>query len=186
MLEELGVPFELITVDVKGGGNRTPEYLKINPFGAVPAFEDEGQTFFESAAIVSYLADRFPEKRFAPGVNDRLRGRYLQWMFFSMATLDKLIVDYFCHTKKYSEDKRIPKHAEACKEAFLGVAKVLSEELNGKAYFVGDGFTAADLMMGSNLLFAKSLGFLDGFPTLVDYCARLTQRPAYLRAIASV
>ena len=74
LLEELGVPYELVRVDVAHQENRQAPYLLINPLGHVPALVDGDMTIIESAAICMYLADKFPEKKMAPAVGSPPRG----------------------------------------------------------------------------------------------------------------
>ena len=62
MLEELEIPYELVRVDLSAGEHRKPEYLAINPYGAVPALVDGEVKLFESAAICAYLADKHPDR----------------------------------------------------------------------------------------------------------------------------
>lgn len=184
MLEELGVQYEIVPVDLRKGEQRTPDFLKINPMGAVPALKDGDTMLFESGAIVAYLADKFPEKKFAPAFNTAERAKYYQWLAFAMATLDNPIVNYYFHTDMYPPEKRSPAIADAGKQSFFKSAKVLSEQLNGSEYLVGNQFSAADILVGSNLIFAKALRLLEEFPLLQTYVKRLTDRPAFQRSLA--
>src|SRR5512143_2861365 len=88
LLEELGVPYELVRVDLEAGQNRTADYLALHPLAQVPVLVDDDQVLIESAAICMHLGDRFPAARLAPAVGSRLRGPYLQWMFYCAATLE--------------------------------------------------------------------------------------------------
>src|SRR5215471_12778214 len=88
MLEEIGAPYELRRLDLMAGEQKRPEFLKINPNGAVPALVDGDTALFESAAICEHLADRFPEKRLAPPLGTPARGHYYQWIQFATCTLE--------------------------------------------------------------------------------------------------
>jgi len=68
LLEELGVPYELVRLDLGKGDHKKAEYLAIHPHGVVPALEDDGRVIIESLAICLYVADKFPEKGFAPEI----------------------------------------------------------------------------------------------------------------------
>src|SRR5256885_9492904 len=85
MLEEIGVPYELVRLQLSKGEHKQPEYLKIHPHGAVPAYSDGEVTMFESAAICAYLADKFPDKRLAPPLGSPQRGLYYQWLVYARA-----------------------------------------------------------------------------------------------------
>src|SRR5712691_10913375 len=97
MLEEIGEPYELARLQL-GTDNKKPEYLKINPNGAVPTLVDGDLVLFESAAICQYLADRHPEKRLAPPAGGPARGLYYQWIHYAMSALEPPLVTIFLHT----------------------------------------------------------------------------------------
>src|SRR5947207_15156799 len=86
LLEELGVPYEL--VKMTAAQTKTPEYLAVHPLGKVPALQDDGVTIFESAAIIAHLADKFG---LAPKAGTAQRGLYYQWIIFAMATLEPAV-----------------------------------------------------------------------------------------------
>jgi glutathione S-transferase len=182
MLEELGIPYELVYIDLKKGEQKNPDFLNINPMGGVPALQDGSVKIFESAAIVAYLADKYGEGKFAPDFSSSDRGTYYQWMFFSMTSLDIPIVQIFYHSQFYPEAKRIPAQAEISREAFMKASKVLSDYLKGKDYMVGGSFSGADIMVASNLGFAKSLGLLNHDETLLNYHQKMVSRPAFKKA----
>ena len=81
LLLELDVPHELHLVDTAAGAQKRPEYLALNPNGVVPTLVIDGKPMFEAAALVMTLADRDPQARFAPALNDPQRPHYNQWMF---------------------------------------------------------------------------------------------------------
>ena len=87
VLEELGVPFELLRMEAKD--TKSPEYLKVNPLGHVPALVDGDTTVIESAAICMYLADKFPEKKLAPPPGTPERAAYYQWIVYAMVTMSR-------------------------------------------------------------------------------------------------
>ena len=184
MLEELGVPYDLVHIDLKKGDHKKPDYLKINPMGYVPSFQDGDTTFYESGAIVAYLADKYADKKLAPALNVPERGKYYQWMFFSLTALDVPIVGVFYHTQLLPEAERIPAYVEYCKNGLAKAAPVLSSHLKENSYILGQEFSAADIMLASNLAFAKALKLIDDEPVLLDYANRMTSRPAFQRAIA--
>jgi glutathione S-transferase len=164
MLEELEVPYETVLIDFKAGEHKSDEYRKIHPHGQLPALQDGTLTMFESAAICAYLADKFPDKRMAPALGTVERGMYYQWMFYSMAALEGFALD-----------------RERMKECFL----VLDRVLSGRKYLVGDKMTAADVMIGSGVVWLDARHhLLNDFPSLDAYAQRLTARPSFQRAFA--
>jgi glutathione S-transferase len=97
LLEELGVPYELIKLDLARQENSTPTYLAVHPLGEVPALVDGDVTLLESLAICLYLADRFPEKHLAPLMGSAERGPYYQWMAFAEVSLAPVVMASILH-----------------------------------------------------------------------------------------
>ena len=162
MLEELAVPYEIVLIDFKGGEHKSVEYRKIHPHGQLPALQDGTLTMFESAAICAYLADKFSDKRMAPALGTIERGMYYQWMFYSVAAIEAFALD-----------------RERMKECFLVLDRVLSE----REYVVGDKMTAADVMIGSGVVWLDARHhLLNDFPSLDAYAKRLIARPSFQRA----
>lgn len=182
MLEELEVPYELVTLDLTKGEQKTPEYLAINPMGAVPALVDGDVTMFESAAIVLYLADKFAEKGLAPAPNSPERGAYYQWAFFAMATLEPLISDISSHTNFLPEDKRLPQVVEMSGVKLKRMLAILETHLTTRDYLLGDKFSAVDVIMSALIQWAAFMGLVAGFDHVKAYAKRCTQRPAHIRA----
>ena len=182
MLEEIGQPYEVVRLDLSAGDHKKPEYLKIHPHGRVPALVDGDLVMHESGAICAYLADKFPDKRLAPPVGTPARGLYYQWLFYCMATLEPPVLQIFLNTIMLPEEQRSAKAAEDGKQNFANVAKVISQALQGRPYLLGEKFSAADVMIGSTLVWGQFMGLLSGQPVLEEYVARLSARPAFQRA----
>ncbi|HBP17725.1 MAG TPA: glutathione S-transferase family protein [Planctomycetes bacterium] len=176
LLEELGADYELVPVDRAGGECERPEYRLIHPLGKVPALDDGGTKIFESAAIILHLADKFPEKGLAPEPGSKERGLYYQWIVFNVATVEATAVGYMLA----SDDEAKQRALADLSEALDVVAKALDA---GGPYLLGEAFSAADVMIGSTLLWGKALGWLEGKPTLEAYAERLGKRKAYLEAL---
>jgi glutathione S-transferase len=182
LLEEIGAPYELVTLDMQKGEHKTPAYMKVHPHGAVPALVDGDLQLFESAAICAYLADKFPEKRLAPPVGTPARGLYYQWMVYSIATLEPPVIDVFMQTAMLPEAERSPAVLAAARKKFADVANVLEQALGTRPFLLGEQFTAVDVMIGSTLAWAQMLGLLEGKKTLQEYVQRLSERPASQKA----
>lgn len=178
MLEELAVPYELQRLDLKAGEHKKPAYLEIHPHGAVPALTDGDVTLFESAAIVMYLADKFEARGLAPKPGTPARGTYYQWIVYGMATVEPLIV-----RAATPPEKTTPHALDEARTRFAECARVLDRALDGKDYLLGT-FSAADIVIGGNLIWAKFLGLVQGYPTLEAYVKRLGEREASRRARA--
>lgn len=176
MLEELGVPYDLISVDLAGKENQRPEYLRIHPLGQVPALVDGEVRVFESIAICMYLADRHPEKGLAPSVSSGLRAVYYQWLVFCPSTLEPAIGRFAQHGGEESDAQR-----QKARSRFVGAADLLEDVLRVQPYLLGDDFSVADVIVGSNLNWARRVGLLHGREPLEGYVQRLLARPAARR-----
>jgi glutathione S-transferase len=184
LLEEIGAPYELVRVNLDAEEQKRPEYLAINPNGTVPTLVDDGLTIYESAAICEYLADKYPDARLAPGIGTPERGLYYQWMHYSMTSLDAQVITILHHTTYKPEAERLPALVAESREQLASSISVLDRALAGRRYLF-DSFGAADVMIGSGLIWAQRLGAVEPErKAVLAYVARLVERPAFRRAIA--
>jgi glutathione S-transferase len=174
LLEELGVPFDVRTVDISKGEQKDPAYLKLNPAGKVPTLTDGKVVVSENPAIAIYLADRYSYGTLAPKIEDPARGAYLKWMVFSTAVVDPVAS---LHTRNID----LPGHGMSF-GTFDDMVGVLTAALTGRKWLLGDRFTAADVVLGGSISFLLYRKVLPDHPALVEYNARLTRREAYHRA----
>ncbi|MGH7787995.1 MAG: glutathione S-transferase family protein [Candidatus Binatia bacterium] len=184
MLEEIGAPYDLVRLDMQKGEHKAPEYLKVHAHGQVPALIDGDLVLMESAAICAHLADRFPDAKLAPALGTPERGRYYQWLIYSIATLEPPVLQVFLNTVQLPEADRSAVAAEAGRTKFADVAQVIASGLGRGPFLLGAQFTAADVMIGSTLAWASLIGLLKSDGALGDYVARLSARPAFQRAWA--
>lgn len=183
-LEEIGVPYELVRLDFAAGDTRTPEYRRIHPHGKVPALDTGSGVMIESGAMVAWLADRFPEAGLAPAFDAPDRAAYTQWLFYAVATAEPPCVDFFDHTRRLPEDQRSPTVARDAQGKMRQVAGFVSDSLGAQAFLLGERFSAADVLLGSVMIWARSMKLLDEFPVILAWLDRCTARPAYQRARA--
>lgn len=185
LLEELGVPFELVRVNQDNGELKRPAYLRINPNGKVPALVDGDLAMFESAAICQYLADKYPERSFAPPINTPARGHYYQWMHYGMAAIEPPLWVLF-RQSRVPEQQRDAELVEQSREQLRVALGVIDGALSGRDFLLGSQLGAADVMIGSILLVGARLlqDLLADRGNLSAYLARLSERPARLRAIS--
>jgi len=189
LLEELGAAYELVRLDLSAGEHKKPEYLKLNPNGTVPTLVDDDLILYESAAIVQYLADKYPDTQLAPAVGTDARGKYYQWIHYAMSALEPPAVTIFLHTTGTPmgrpQHERIPQLVPEARAQLATAVKVVDDALAGKPFILGDAFSAADVMMGSMLGWCMLLGMIGDDATNVQaYVARLGTRPAVARAQA--
>jgi glutathione S-transferase len=181
LLEELGVPYELVVVDMKARAHKEPDYLaRIHPHGAVPAAEIDGKHIIESGAIVATLADRFPEKALAPHPQSAERANYFQWLFYAQATVEPAIVSML-ETRKEGATHTAEKK-ESIESHWREVLSFLDKNLDKKDWITGQRFCAADCVMGSLLVWANSTKIVENAPNVVAYVERCKSRPAFQKA----
>lgn len=174
MLEEIGVAFDVKTVDIRTGAQKDPAYLKLNPAGKVPTLTDGDVVVSENPAIAIYLADRYSYGVLAPRIEDADRGAYLKWMVYSTAVVDPVA---YLHEQSIDLPGFGPGFG-----TFDDMVGVLRTTLKGRKWLLGDRFSAADVVLGgtiSQLMYRK---VLPDDPVLGDYNGRLTRREAYHRA----
>lgn len=183
ILEELGVPYELVQVDLAKGEHKVPAHLRLHPLGKVPVLVDGEVTIFESAAICLYLADKFPDKKLAPAVGTDARAYYYQWIVFAGAQLEPPIAEYAGQMGLPEAERNAAVLAKS-KEQALAAIKAVEHGLLGKMYLVNEKFSAADIVLGSILRWADSLKLLGDAPDIQSWLYELKSRAAFKKAMA--
>jgi glutathione S-transferase len=183
LLEELGVPYELVKVNFAAGETRKPEYLAINPNGHVPALVDGDVTVWESMAINFYLAEKYGKDRLWPAT-ERERALTLQWTFWVMMECEAHVLACLLNRAAFPPDKRDEAKARAGEEAVQAPLGVLDAQLKGREYLLGNQFGLADLNVASVLSWAKP-GKVDlaKYPSVSAWLGRCTGRPAFKAAL---
>ncbi|NWH08400.1 MAG: glutathione S-transferase family protein [Alphaproteobacteria bacterium] len=176
LLEELGVPYETKAVTIKGpdgSGARDPS--NPHPHGKVPALVHDGHVVFETPAIALYLTDLYPEAKLGPKVGDSARGAYLSWLAYRTGVMEPAFLERRLGLKHI--------YGMMGWAAPEEVEEALNTHLAGKDYFLGQTFSAADIVVGGGINFMMMFKLMNETPLLKDYCARITDRPAFKRAM---
>jgi len=183
LLEELGLPYELETVEFLPPSTRF--FAQKTPLRKLPTIEDGDVVMCESGAILEYILERYGEGRLAPPVGSPLRAAYLQWLHFAESTaFPPLGIVVWLLRYRGDATEYAPLIEDARSRAAAGFG-FLEAGLGQKDYLLGDEFSAADIMTGFTLGAARMLGMLDErYPHLQGYIARLETRPAYQKAVA--
>lgn len=182
-LEEIGVEYDFVPVNLSKGEHKKPEFLKINPGGKVPALVDGDLFLAETSAIVTYICEKFPASKLVPSdIADR--ARYFQWAFFNMTELEAPLWTMSKHTRLLPEEHRVPAVAESCIWEFHRAAAVLAQHMEGREYAVGNQFSAADILLGGTLNWARTTKISFESVVLEAYADRLLARPALAKARA--
>jgi len=177
MLEEVSLPYQVVPIDISKSEQFEPAYLAINPNNKIPAIvdDDTGQSFFESGAILLYLAEKSGQL-FPKNANDKWQ--VMQWLMWQMAGQGPMLgqAHHFLHFN--------PGKSEYAEERYLLEAQrlysVLDKQLEGKRFVAIDELTIADIAIWpwvSRYQFHKI--DLHDFPNVLEWYLRLAKRPAF-------
>jgi glutathione S-transferase len=173
LLEELAAPFHLqhVTIRYMDGSGDGPDPANPHPDKKVPALLHDEALVTESAAVAIYLADLQSGAGLAPHVGDQDRGAYLTWISWIEGEFGPAIF------------QRLGAGADApTPAAFEAALRRLNDTLAKGPYLLGDRFSAADVMLGGTLGWARHVLPTDG--PISAYLTRLAERPAFARAMA--
>jgi glutathione S-transferase len=182
-LKELGVEFEFIPVNLQAGEHKRPEFLAINPAGKVPVLIDGDLVLTESAAIVLYLAEKYPEKGLMPASLEQ-RAQVYRWIMFAMTELEQPLWRIAKHTFLLPEHKRLPQDVDLAREDFTAMAAVLERHMEGRQFIVGDRMTVADCVTAYLMDWGNEKHLLDDFQNLKAYLSRMYARSTAPQRIA--
>ncbi len=188
-LKELGADFEFEVVNLPAGEHGRPAFLRLNPAGKVPVLVDGDRVIPESAAIVLYLAEKYPQMQLLPA-DLGARAQVYRWIMFAMTELEQPLWRITRHTALLPQEKRLPQDIVLAREDFARMASVLEQHMAGRRFIVGDGITAADCVTAYLMDWANEQGLLEGKPNLQAYLARMYERatapPRIAEAVASI
>jgi glutathione S-transferase len=177
-LEEHGLAYELVTVNLMQGEQKAPAYLALNPTGRVPTLVDGDFVLWESNAILEYLARAHPEKKLG-GASPRDTGEIARWMYMNAAHLSPNVARIFAHTIRLPEDQRIPRLVTEARAEVDRCLHALAGRLAGNEYLAG-AFGLADIATAPTLSAAPMLGLdLARFPPVAEWMRRIEARPAW-------
>jgi glutathione S-transferase len=176
-LQELGVPFESIIVNMMKGEHRSPEFLAVNPAGKLPALVDGDLVLNESVAIVLYLAGKYPVRGLLPP-DVVQRAEVDRWLLFTVTELEQPLWRISKHTSLYPENRRLAAEVPNARQDFRDMAAVLEEHMKDRSFVAGARVTVADLVLAYTLDWANEAGLLGEFPRLRAYMQRMYERPS--------
>lgn len=180
---ELGIPLELVELDIPKGENRAAGYLAKNPMGKIPTLEeDDGWTLWESFAMVAYLGEKHPERGLFPtGVRERAEA--MRWLFWAASHLDPAALGLY--VQKVVDPARNlptdPARVAAFEKELARYLPVLESHLQGRDWLL-ERFSLVDVALGATFdgLFHKRTGFdASPYPNVQAWHARLVDRPAW-------
>lgn len=179
MLEELGVPYELVIMSAEEG--KAEEHRARHPLGRVPVLEEDEGFVFESAAICLHLCDLHPDGGLAPPPGTHDRALVYQWSVFVPAEVEPPLIE------AAMQAQRDPERAQRARRRFDAAAAAVAGALGSREHLVGDSFGVADVLVSSALAFTRRAGLWEDLPaSLQRYVERMQERPARRRAEAAV
>jgi glutathione S-transferase len=183
-LQELGVEFEAIKINLLAGEASSPEFLRLNPAAKLPVLVDGDQVLTESVAIVLYLAEKYPDGGLLPK-NRTDRAQAYRWLLFTATELEQPLWRMARHGFLYPEEKRSPADIPLAREDFRPMVEVMDRHMQGRSYVVGDSATVADFVLAYTLDWANEEALLEDFPTLRQYMENMYRRPKAVMRIAA-
>ena len=159
-LEEIGLEYEFILLDMENQAHRQPDFLQLNPMGKVPVIVDGEFKLWESGAILLYLAEKYQAKNYSLEEKSILN----QWILFSNSTL---AIGLFIEANR---EREMPL-----------LLPPLNQILTAQEYLLGSEFSVADVAVGSMLAYTQILLKIDlsNYAGIVNYLSKITQRPAF-------
>ncbi|HYX33796.1 MAG TPA: glutathione S-transferase family protein [Oligoflexus sp.] len=182
-LEEIGIPYEAIPVNMKNQEHKTPEFLRMNPNGKVPVMKDGDFVLWESMAINFYLAEKY--KPALLGADLQEKADVLKWSFWALVEYQKPIIDAFIQKVFVPEAHRDHALITRSLEKILPLNDILDRHLQRRTYMVGTSFTLGDINVASVARLCSMIGAdVAKFPALQSWVNRMVERPAALKASA--
>jgi len=191
LLEEIGVPFELVLIDRMADAHKAPAYLKLNPNGLIPVLTDGDLVLYETAAICLYLCDSYPQAGLAPAVGTVARAHFYKWLAWLTNTLQTTLIVYF-YPERWVNEGNVAGAAEVKAQAQRKVGALLDQldaELARHAgpWLLGDNYSALDPF--AMMLCRWTRGFSSApardRPHLAPYLQRVLARAAVQRVFAA-
>lgn len=176
MLEEIGQPYRTVVLDY-GTTMKAPDYLAINPMGKVPAIVHRGVVVTEGAAICAWLADAFPQAGLAPALDDPARGTWYRWLFFAAGPMEAAITARSLNLLPPAD-----KAASVGYGSFDQMVDALETAVSKGPWILGDRFSAADVYLGSQIIWGLMFKTLPERDVFKAYADRLNGREAAVRA----
>lgn len=174
MLEELGLDYQVHTVNLMGGEQKQPEYLALNPNGRIPTLVDDGFAVFESGAILVYLAEKYGQ--LLP-VDPQGRSRVMQWLMFQMGGVGPMMGQANVFFRYWQE--KFPPVIERYQNEGRRLFEVVNTQLEGRD-FICDELSIADIALWSWMRTHAWSGIdIEGLHNVRAWLDRCKARPAF-------
>lgn len=191
LLEELGIPFELVLVDRMRDQQKSPDFLRLNPNGLIPVLVDGDLVLYETAAICLHLCDTHPQAGLVPPLGTHERAHVYKWLAWLTNTLQATLIVYFYPWRWVDMDNaagadQVRRQAQRRVGELL---ELLDAELarHGGPWFLGEACSVLDPFVFTLCRWTRNFseGQARTLPHLGPYLQRMLARPAVQRALAS-
>ncbi|KQV54077.1 glutathione S-transferase family protein [Duganella sp. Root336D2] len=179
-LKEIGAPYQLVEVDIEAGQQRSPEYLRINPQGKVPALIIDGKPFTESAALMMMLAERHPQSNLAPPAASLARAEWYELIMMLANSLGNNFRLWF-YPADLAGTKEDGALRSAIQQRIESTWAMLDARLadNGP-YLLGESFSGADLMLTMYMRWSRNMARpATAWPAMQKYADMMRARPSW-------
>ena len=181
-MEEAGVTYEYIEVDVLHGEGQQPWFIELNSAGKVPVLIDDGIAITESAAICMHIADKHPMSGLLPAIGTPERTQAYKWISFVLTELDAPLWTIAKHRFGLPKERRVRPVVETAAWEFGVAADLLAKGLGENLCLIGNALTVADILAVHTLLWAESARIDFRVQVLERYLESLCARDAFVRA----
>lgn len=182
MLEEIGLEYEPVKINMREKEHKGEAYLKLNPNGKVPCLTDGDFVIWESMAINNYLADKYAPDLL--GKTPEIRGHAQQWSYWSILELQKHIIDIFIQKIFVPDDRRDTQVIEKAEKQIPPLLKTLDNHLAGKHHIAGPQFTIADINVASIVGITSAIQFdISEYKNIQHWLHTVHTRPAFKKYI---
>lgn len=179
-LEEVGLEYSTKSIDFQAKEHKSPEYLKINPNGKVPALTDGDFTIWESMAINMYLCDQYKPELL--GANAKERGMAYQWSHWALMDLQSPIIEVFIQLVFVPEPRRDQTKIDQALAKLPALLTTLDNALESNKYLAGDNFTIADLNTASVVHICEAINYdLTEYKRVNSWLGAINDRAAFKR-----
>jgi len=182
LLEELGVPYTVISHQRDANTHLAPDSLKaVHPLGKSPVIEMDDRLYTESGAITELLIERFASERLRPAIDSTDYGTYLQWIHFAESSLMlPLLLELFTKKAGISDAEFLGGYIGQEKHKLLSY---LNDEVAGKPFIVGNRLSGADFMLSFDLIMLAQRDMLADYAHIEQYALQLASLDSYQRTM---
>jgi glutathione S-transferase len=179
LLEELQLPYKLVSYAREPSGLAPPAMKAIHPLGKSPIIKDGDLVLPESGAIVEYIIGKYGNGRLAPAPGTPGHTRYLYWLHYAEGSAMVPLLLLILGQRDGAAAANVMSFGESQLKLHFSF---IESELAQRPFVVGDQFTGADILMSFPVEVAAARKYLDGYPNVTAYMKRLYDRPAYKAA----